>query len=660
MKFPNHQQLKDIDLVTVDVFDTLLQRKPISENRRLLNAVRSLCLHPDLKPYGLDPGVVLQLRIQAKRYAYRTLAIAAPEREITLDGLLAGPARLLGMPDGAETLWATLEVDQDAQSVRVNRKLCAALRQIKTLGKRVVALSDTYYSKPQIARLLEGTGCLGVVDDIHTSADLGFTKRGGQAFLRVAEREGVSLRCIIHIGDDVWADGVQAAKHGIQVFVTPQPNYKIALHKLDGGLFSAQRVIKNKLTSLSDSAGYNNHQQPLSKGDIGQQILGPITAEYCLWLWLYLASIPQPENTVALFCARGGLRMRRVFATVLERLGLSVPVRTEDFMVSRLVAARTALVRGSRYACAELAREHKHASLATVARALSSVPLVFGEYWNRPFSPEIFFESLDRDPAGIALRQDLSLQSDLFGRHLDAVAQGTGRLLLCDTGLFASTQRLLEEGMPERHWESVLFARANYKGFATPHFARATGLMVERNFYHPLWIKSIVLRYWHIVEALFEPELPSVKSFHVATDGGVVSNLEFNGWETCLDGAGDSWFAGTLEYLEDLRAGDIPKILADSEAAWRHLRRLILFPRRSDVALMAVDHRSMDFGRDSQVGTWPAKTVAGRFRWRELRESLWREGYIALACPRLNTLFQIAWESAYILRPALALMLRRR
>ncbi|BBL77043.1 HAD family hydrolase [Methylomagnum ishizawai] len=660
MKFPNHEQLKAIDLVTVDVFDTLLWRRPISENRRLLNAARSLCLHPDSKSHGLDPGVVLQLRIQAKHYAYRTLAIADPEREITLDGLLAGPARLLGMPDDAETLWAALEIDQDTHSVRLNRKLCAALRRIKTLGKRIVALSDTHYSKPQMARLLEGAGCVGIVDEIYTSADLGFTKRGGQAFPCVAEREGVDLRRIAHIGDDAWADGLQAAKHGIQVFVTPQPSYKTGLHKLDGGLFAAEYAIKNKLKSLSDSATHDHRPQPLSKGDMGRQILGPITAEYCLWLWLYLASISQPENAVALFCARGGLRMRRAFATVLERLGLSSPVRTGDFMVSRLVAARTALVRGSLYACAELAREYKHASLATVARALSSVPLVFGEHWDRPFSPELFFESLDRDPAGMALRQDLALQNALFRQHLDAVAQGAGRLLLCDTGLFASTQRLLEEGMPERRWESVLFARANYKGFPTPHFARATGLMVERNFYHPLRIKSIVLRYWHIVESLFEPELPSVKSFHVATDGGVVSNLEFHGWETCLDGVGDSWFAGTLEYLEDLRAGDVPKILADSAAAWRRLRRLILFPHRSEVALMAVDRRSVDFGRDGQVGTWPVQAEAGRFRLRELKESLWREGYIALACPRWNTLLQMAWEGAYILRPALAPLWKRR
>ena len=74
----------------------------------------------------------------------------------------------------------------------------------------------------------------------------------------------------------------------------------------------------------------------------GETVLGPILAEFAFRLWLFAES--QPSEARLLFCARGGLRMRLLYETFLNSIGRSSPLPVDDLMVSRLVAARPALL----------------------------------------------------------------------------------------------------------------------------------------------------------------------------------------------------------------------------------------------------------------------------------------------------------------------------
>ena len=384
------------------------------------------------------------------------------------------------------------------------------------------------------------------------------------------------------------------------------------------------------------------------RNQLGRSVFGPVVAEYCLQLWLYLSSIARPDEAVALFCARGGLRMRCAFERALERLGLPRPVRTGDLMVSRLVAARGAVLRGSMYACEELAREFKGATAARVARALAPRTLEFGDAWDIPFDATGFLAMLEQDPVGRQLKHALHEQNVLFDRHVDQLSGGARRLVLCDTGLFASTHRLLEEAFPGRNWESALFARCNYKGFDTPHFARATGLVVERDAYTPFDTRSSILRYWHLIEALFEPRLESVRRFAAGADGRVHANLEQHGWERHLEGEPDSLFAGVLDYLDGLRPGDSRRIVTEAEAGWAYLGQAIRFPTPAQVSLLTVGERSRDLGTDQSV---PVVADHGiHVKLGRVRQALWREAYLTQAAPGFRTLVHSLWEGMYIAR----------
>ena len=79
--------------------------------------------------------------------------------------------------------------------------------------------------------------------------------------------------------------------------------------------------------------------------EFGYEVMGPILAECCHTLQEFLANDkPGPEHAVALYCARGGLTIRRALALYRSKTGQPVSVDEDDLMISRLAASRLALV----------------------------------------------------------------------------------------------------------------------------------------------------------------------------------------------------------------------------------------------------------------------------------------------------------------------------
>ena len=193
-----------------------------------------------------------------------------------------------------------------------------------------------------------------------------------------------------------------------------------------------------------------------------------------------------------LFCARGGLRLKLVFERFLARSGLHTEIASENLMVSRLVAARAAVAKPGDALLSELGREFEDRPMSDVAAALAQrSDLDLGGEWHERFQPDRFVTLLTGQSAGAAaFRDEIAQQNDRFRAHLAARTQGRPDIILCDTGLFGSTVRLLREGMPDRRWYCLQFARSNYKRLATPHFDCTRGLCVESDFYRPWQVET--------------------------------------------------------------------------------------------------------------------------------------------------------------------------
>src|SRR5581483_8007183 len=195
-----------------------------------------------------------------------------------------------------------------------------------------------------------------------------------------------------------------------------------------------------------------------------------------------------------------------------------------------------------------------------------------------------------------AVLSDVCLPNALFERHFAKIRGEALRILLCDTCFSGSKQRLMAVAYPALKIKTIQSARSNYKGHSEEHFKQLFGLLVERNRYSPLDVRSSVLRYWHLIESLFEPRVPSVTSF--VDDGedvaGNCGDIRFGISDASL---GNELLSGALSYVDGLPTDGGAAALRDADLAWVRLKRAITRPTAGELRCLEVPSRSVDFGR---------------------------------------------------------------
>ncbi len=393
----------------------------------------------------------------------------------------------------------------------------------------------------------------------------------------------------------------------------------------------------------------------------GRKVLGPIVAEFCLRLWTLGALFDHRPDVAMLFCARGGLRMQLAYEHFLAACELPSPMHVAPLMVSRVAAVRPALMRTVDEdldalvpsAASNLSYEFGRSSLSDAAFAMSgAVPSSNSQTWEGQFTPDNF-AALLRHADGKPVVDALAQQSVLFTRHVRKALGGRHHAVLVDTGLFGTTRQLLAEGIPNINFGSALIARS-YRPGPTDLRAKTFGLLVDAEGYSPLRRRTALLRHWHFVEWLFEPELPSVRTFGEDEDGVLRSNLEIPGWRERVEPTPGSAFQGIVQYIDALPHGPAKQISTDSYRAWGELRRAVVWPDRDHGFALSVGTRSHDFGTEA---TWSAREWHGPIA--ALRGStMWREGEIARSGSRLRLPLLTAIETSYSMRRLKRLVVR--
>lgn len=646
-------RLTGIALITTDVFDTLLLRRPRSERGRIAEAETMFADHLATRGITVDPGQLVEARRLSQRLAFRALSIAG-EGEVRLVDIVLAQLRMLGIPEEHVDARIACEVAVEKRSLSANHPLGQALRRLRGTGRRIVAVSDTTLPAAAVEELIAHLHGPGLVDRVWSSADERRTKRAGDLFVHVAREERMRHSQILHIGDDPKADIAVPLGLGIGILPIERDTVRTFLTKVDGARAELARRRRRHVQTFGTASAV----APSNARDVGKTLLGPIAAQFALRIWLYAQHASVSGRPVIAFCARGGIGIRTVFEEVIARLGLPMAVPRANLMISRLVAARGALLAGHSAALEELGREFAGSRFVDLADALGEGPYDLPAEWQQLFAPERFLDLLASD-AGQPVLSDIRHQHALFLEHLDTVMVGADRLVLCDTGLYGSTQRLLAAALPSRSIETIQFARANYKGHGEEHFPRTVGLVVEQDVYSPLTVESCVLRYWHLVESLFEPKVPSVRRFHRAEDGAVVGNCGDIRHGFVDPTEGNPLLAGVMDYVEGLGPESHARLAAEADATWPRLWRMITYPDPAAVACLIAGPRSVDFGRRDMVDVVPASRAPSLpERLSIVRRQLWREGAIAQQFPRTNPALLTALEAAHSLRGLLSLRYR--
>lgn len=208
-------RLAEVDVLSLDVFDTVLLRDGSSELERFSETAGRFV--------EIFPGVTVQsatmARVLAASDAYRFGAPVQGTTEGRLEEIAAQMAVMLGLP-GATRAWIDAEMAVEPAHLAAS----PLMARLIAAAPRVVFLSDMYLEASRITALLAAAGIdLPEGAEVISSADLRVNKRSGTIFPVLAAEWDVEPTRILHIGDALLSDFRQPLAAGWQAQVLPVP-----------------------------------------------------------------------------------------------------------------------------------------------------------------------------------------------------------------------------------------------------------------------------------------------------------------------------------------------------------------------------------------------------------------------------------------------------
>ncbi|MBO9484008.1 hypothetical protein [Salinisphaera sp. G21_0] len=390
----------------------------------------------------------------------------------------------------------------------------------------------------------------------------------------------------------------------------------------------------------------NKSIQSMPEYEFGKKILGPFFSEFCRRLWLY-HEVYAEQNAVALFCARGGIRLRILYERFLEKMEIPLPVSCRYFMISRLLASKVCFPNSPELVLANLRREFFNTNIATLAKAFLPKQAKNIETTIKPFEKtavnlksvnDLFF---GKGELTLMIRSHIKEQTQLFKSYLIQLTGENKIILLVDSGLFGSTQMLLSHAYYDKVWFGHYVARSNYRKDHAPHFPMSVGIILEHDFFTPRIPETALLKYWHLIEATLEPQVKTVEYLEQSNDGTIVSNLQTENWVASLAPKDNSCFSGILSYFDTLDSNNLQQVRTHYEKAIRKISNKIQAPSKLDLLSMSIGcSRSHDFGRKgttSILHNYKSPNLITQLK--QIHHSLWPEGQLVNYYGKVGTLF---------------------
>ena len=282
------QRLADYDVISFDVFDTLVFRT--FDEPKMIFHLWGL-MHD--QPYAYSVRRVTERELQDESGGEATLADIYQRMELHL-----GIPAEQGMED---------EIKLEIHCCRPNPYMLDVYNRLRRQGKRIVITSDMYLPKDTIATILNQCGYADW-EALYVSSDCQRTKRSGTMWEYLDAFYPASLRRI-HVGDSQNGDVAQPVKAGWNVC-----HYQ-NVHQINGIPWRTEmsRPIGSLWRGLVNEHLYAGGDQKTPFFDLGFVYFGLPVYGYCQ----YLHEIAEKEKVgLILFGARD---MRTVWEVYQER-----------------------------------------------------------------------------------------------------------------------------------------------------------------------------------------------------------------------------------------------------------------------------------------------------------------------------------------------------
>ena len=200
------EELSAADVISVDVFDTLLFR-PFSNPTDLFLLVGTELQYPDFK----------RIRVEIEQYVRRKKHVEKGTWEVTLEEIWEAMEIETGIP---QNFGMRVEWEWERRCCYANPYMLNVVRELEKRGKRLIAVSDMYAGGERIAELLKKCG-YGGFEGCFVSSDYSVSKADGGLLYDVMRSKTGERARYIHVGDSPASDYRQASRHGVRAYLYP-------------------------------------------------------------------------------------------------------------------------------------------------------------------------------------------------------------------------------------------------------------------------------------------------------------------------------------------------------------------------------------------------------------------------------------------------------
>lgn len=288
------EELSEYDVVSFDVFDTLILR-PFSEPTDLFFLLADKLKYPDFQRIRQE----MEWRARERKYK------KSRHYEVNLNEIYTLIEEETGLRKNSSM---DMELEVEYENCFANPFMLELLKNLrkvsKQTGTRLVVTSDMYLNTQQIKTILERCG-YEKFDAYYVSCDIGKSKSKGDLFDHVKKKEGRTKK-FSHVGDNYISDVEQSKKHGfhahhyVNVNAVGEPYRPYDMSAITGGLYrgTVNAHIHNGLTQYS------------REYEFGYIYGGLFVTGYCQFIHEYMS-----RNRVdkILFLARDGDVLSKVY-----------------------------------------------------------------------------------------------------------------------------------------------------------------------------------------------------------------------------------------------------------------------------------------------------------------------------------------------------------
>jgi predicted HAD superfamily hydrolase len=285
-----------VDVISFDVFDTLLRRVVFPPEKTKIPAARALSGLLLSRGRYVDVGQILALRTQVEIAQWQAAKAQGFDPEYHIHDVFSALLKHFLDEEEARLLVPRLvdeEISAEKWACRSEEGMVEAVRRLRELGKRVVFISDMYLGHDHVKELLDRNGFKGLFHRGYVSSEHKLSKRSGRLFVRMLEDQHAEPGQWIHFGDKITNDLLRPKFLGGKSYLYWPDHHETRITRLEHLALSEDHNGDCRVTLLMDACGFRNSDARGPAFDCGYTVFGPLIAHF-----VHRAALKIAENRI--------------------------------------------------------------------------------------------------------------------------------------------------------------------------------------------------------------------------------------------------------------------------------------------------------------------------------------------------------------------------